>query len=608
MNAVTAPLKLGQKGQLVADLQLALQWLIDHAGVDATDAAKKEYGLLLRREAAVQTFGNTTAKLVALVQHAAGLAATGAVDDPTAKAINSRVKQTGGNVDAGGAGVASADAQTLTGIALFQRGQPAVGVDLHLYQLNLDGTEKALGNAASESAGRLTIPFTAEAGPLQWQLRLADGTPLISVKVGRPENDPITVVVPDNAVTPPDEWTRLLADMDAMGVGADTLAALQESDKRRDLTALAAETGWDSRVLALAATAARIATTRKLSRPAVYAVLRVGAAADESGLISLSPQAVAESLTRAVKGHIVALTDADVKAAVDAFSRYSAERRLGQVPTGLVSAPADLLAASGLSDADKTAFTKALASLAGTDTDVWKAASQSGVSAGGIKTLQRQGKLALLTAHSAPLAAKLASTLGASMNVGDLAFQGLFDAAAWSALIDKVAADAHVAVSTLIPSTGDGDTDDARKQNYATAMARAFRIAYPTRTIAAKVLSGDIASGQTADERKRSSETLVRADDAGFVIGRTPVGPFLKKQGDGLFAGVAKDARSAQEAELRRLQRLYQLSPDDSSMAVLSTLQLDDARKISAFSQREFLAFAGGKFDVANADRSRFVA
>src|SRR5262249_6349454 len=107
---------------------------------------------------------------------------------------------------------------------------------------------------------------------------------------------------------------------------------------------------------------------------------------------------------------------------------------------------------------------------------------------------------------------------------------------------------------------------------------------------------------------KRCSETLVRADDAGFVIGRTPVGPFLKKQGAGLFAGVAKDARSAQEAELRRLQRLYQLSPDDSSMAVLSTLQLDDSRKISAFSRREFLAFAGSKFDGANADRSRFVA
>src|SRR5262249_29781427 len=94
MNAVTAPLKVGQKGQAVADLHRALQWLLDHAGgVEATDAAKKEYALLLRREADAQAFGSTTAKLVSLVQRVAGLPATGAVDAPTAEAIIARVKK-----------------------------------------------------------------------------------------------------------------------------------------------------------------------------------------------------------------------------------------------------------------------------------------------------------------------------------------------------------------------------------------------------------------------------------------------------------------------------------------------------------------------------------
>src|SRR5262249_30014636 len=152
------------------------------------------------------------------------------------------------------------------------------------------------------------------------------------------------------AVTANDEWTRVVRDVDAMGIGIDALAALKESDGRRDLSALAAATGWDVRLLALAATSARIALPRKLAPPAVYAVFRLGAAASEPGLWALSPQAVADCLTRAVKGRIVTLSDADIKAAIEAFSGASVEMRLTQAPTGLVSAPADLLATSGISD------------------------------------------------------------------------------------------------------------------------------------------------------------------------------------------------------------------------------------------------------------------
>jgi peptidoglycan hydrolase-like protein with peptidoglycan-binding domain len=608
MNAVTAPLKSGQKGAAVTDLQVALQWLIDRAGVELSDAQKKEFTLLLRRETAALTYGSATAKLVSLFQHVAGLPTTGVVDAATAEAINRRVKDSGGDIAIADAHDAAQEPLALKGIALQQRGQPAVGVKLRLYQLLFDGTEKRLGEAPSEAGGKFAIRFSADAGPLQWQLRLADETPLLRVKVGRPESEPITVVVPDSAVATDDEWTRLVRDVGAMSVGIPTLAALQQSERRSDLSALAAATGWDTRLVALAATAARIGQQSKLAPAAIYALLRLGAAGSDADLWMLAPGTVQQCLTNANANRLVAMTDAEIKAAVASFAGLATQARLKQVPTGLVSSPSDLLGRARISDADKAAFAKALTSMAGSEADLWKTASQSGVSDGGIKILQRQGKLALLTVHNAPLTEELSTLLGESMEVGDLAFHGLAEPSAWTALLDKVAAEQHVAVAALIPATVTGDTEGARKQSYAEAIARQFRVAFPTRTIAAKVLAGDIVAGQTGEEQKLCSQTLARADDAGFVIGRTPVGPFLKKQGDALFAGATQQTRSQQERQLRRLHRLYQMSPDDSSMGVLSTLALDDARKVTTFSRREFLAYAGDRFDVANADRSRFVA
>jgi hypothetical protein len=612
MNAVTAPLKAGQRGALVVDLQTALQWLLEKfRGFPLEDAQRKEAAALLGRELTAQTYGPTTGKLVALFQRAANLPTTGVVDAATAEAINQRVEESRGDVGVPGTGPGSGrgDVAVLTGTALLQRRQPAAGVGFQLVQLTLDGGEKPLGEKAlSNAAGGFSIPFTAPMGPMQWQLRLADGTPLIGVKVGRPESEPLTVIVPDSAVAADDEWTRLLRDASAMGVGLDRLAALKELDTRKDLSALAAATGWDVRVLALAATAASIAQAAKMPSAAVYAVLRTGTALDVSGLVALAPDALVGCLTRANKAHLVSLTDAEIQAAVTAITRYAVTTRLQTVPKGLVSSPATLLAGSGLSDADKAAFGKTLQAIAGSTSDLWQTATQQGVSPAGIKTLQRQGKLAVLTAHSAPLSAGLAAQLKESPEVGDLAFQGYYTADAWSALIDKVAAAHGVTVASLIPSGIQGDTDAARKVAYASSMAQLFRVSYPTRSIAAQVLSGNVVAGQNADEQKALADTLKAADDVGFVIGRTPVGPFLKSKGDGLFAGVAADVRRQQEVGLRCMHRLYQLSPDDSSMAVLSTLGLDDARKISAFSEREFLEYAGDKFDAADADRSAFVA
>src|SRR5687768_15041894 len=89
MTEVIYPLKLWMKGLEVGHLQAALQLLIDRGVILRDDEAiRRDVLALLNSELAGQTYGRATAKLVNLVQEARGLQVTGAVDEPTAVALN----------------------------------------------------------------------------------------------------------------------------------------------------------------------------------------------------------------------------------------------------------------------------------------------------------------------------------------------------------------------------------------------------------------------------------------------------------------------------------------------------------------------------------------
>src|SRR2546426_10906529 len=96
MNKIIFPLKPKMQGEKVADLQDALQLLLDRGLLLAADEGlRRELSAGLRNERAQQTFGGATGKLLARFQEERNLRATGEVDEPTAIALNDLLERLG---------------------------------------------------------------------------------------------------------------------------------------------------------------------------------------------------------------------------------------------------------------------------------------------------------------------------------------------------------------------------------------------------------------------------------------------------------------------------------------------------------------------------------
>ena len=96
MKEVTFPLKLQSTGPEVANLQAALQLLLDRGALlRDDDAARRELSAALQHESAESAYGQATGKVVALFQELRHLPVSGAVDESTAAALNVLLREWG---------------------------------------------------------------------------------------------------------------------------------------------------------------------------------------------------------------------------------------------------------------------------------------------------------------------------------------------------------------------------------------------------------------------------------------------------------------------------------------------------------------------------------
>ncbi len=96
MKEVSFPLQLQSTGPEVANLQAALQLLFDRGALlRDDDVARRELSAALQRESAQSVYGRVTGKVVALFQELRQLPASGAVDEPTAAALNALLREWG---------------------------------------------------------------------------------------------------------------------------------------------------------------------------------------------------------------------------------------------------------------------------------------------------------------------------------------------------------------------------------------------------------------------------------------------------------------------------------------------------------------------------------
>ena len=494
------------------------------------------------------------------------------------------------------------------------------GLTVQLVDKNVGG-DQALASTQTSSDGSyaftqvvISADYLAEHYKTQPDLQVqvsAGGSFLAAsaVSYSAPATVSLDVVLPASAPGLPSEYETLTANLAAAYPGS--LGSLQEGNGRSDITYLANKTGWDARAVALAALAdqfSQITAPAPVARsdptqtqvwpvPTVsirpefyYALFRAGLPANADSLFQASPATVQSIWQQSITSGVIpqALTR-EVPGAAESFQALSAARSLTAVPPFGVSTLQDMLQPTLPEPADQEQFARLYAQYQGNWASFWAAVEQA-LGADAADRLQLMGQLYYLTINNQPLVSALTEPESGRplISTVELATLGYYDPAKWAPLI-----------GAAIPPGIHGADADEQAANYAQLLAAQVRVAYPTAVLADQVQQNIMPIADTADVAAGVVNFL--NGNQGFEIGVEPVEAYIARTGlTGTPAGVI--------TQLKRLQRVYQLTPDDTSMAVLLRHNLDSAFAITRYDSAGFARVFGGELggaDTATAIHAR---
>jgi ABC toxin N-terminal region/Neuraminidase-like domain/Putative peptidoglycan binding domain len=504
-------------------------------------------------------FGQGTHDALTEFQKQHGLNTTGVVDATTAALLDEQIKLqapylVGGRVYAQRAGVAS--------------------LTIHLVDKNA-GPDVPLGSGWTDTRGAYSIRYSparlkaAGKSAPDIQVLVLAGDKLLAaseVRYNATPSERLDVRLPASAsASLPAEFDSLSRDITSHFHGRP--AELQETDTRTDVTYIANKTGWDARAVALVSLADHFSQQTKGSvSPALfYALFRAGLPANEDVLYHTAPATLQAIWKQAIAQGVISAPARDIDAAVHQFQTLSADQMLnGRAVIG-PSTMKQMLEAADLTAEQQRKFADLYAVHAGESQAFWKAAKMEFGNAA--PRLQNAGKLAFLTLNNAPLMRTMAAKGGAQ----DLALAGFHRASEW-----KKALDPHTPVPAQIP----GDTDEEKRDNYAEYMAAQIRISFPTAALAEMVQAGDLPVDNANAVHQFLTQHLGK-----FEISTQPVAQYIARNKLSVDDGVV--------SQVKRLQRVYQMTTSDPAMGVLLKNSLDAAYHVVKLDQQTFLKTYG---------------
>jgi hypothetical protein len=604
MNPITPPIQPNDQGPAVADLQDALLVLVDRKVIQALTApnrptAEELAGLAekVRQERAQARFADATRQLVRYfqIQQHLGDQLAGVVESKTAAALNAALDSLG---------MPDLPPSFVVSGRVYSTERAGIGgLQIQVIDRNVGG-DITLAEGVSDDAGsyRLSYPLDkiTQQGKIvpDIQVRVAEGTTVLGVSEVRYDATPdetLDIVLPVTATS------ALLTEHAAL-TGAiarhytGRLADLQESAEptgRQDISYLANKTGWDARAVAMAALADQFSAGTvgpAGAAPAIppewfYALFRAGLPADEAILYSADAATVKSIWMQAIDDGVIpdslssSLTDV-----VPQWERLGAQRSLtAPVPAG-VSSLKELLSASGLTDSQQQEFATLYAVHRNDVPGFWTAVGQA-TTADTAARLQVDGKLAFLTLNNAGLMTAVREQIGGSAltDLRQLAQDGYHRADKWLSIFEA---------DTAVPASIPGDTAEARRGNYADYLAARVRISYPTAAVADLVKTGDLPVASPD-----SVHAFLDEHQGEFDIGTQPIERFIATN----HPQVAPEA----VAQVKRLQRVYQITPSDQAMAGLLKRGFDAAYQIARLDRDTFIREVSD--DVGGADQAALV-
>src|SRR5574341_1885803 len=183
--------------------------------------------------------------------------------------------------------------RTVDGVVYTGVGLPASGLERRLYHKVFGGADTRLGDTTSSAEGSYLIGY-AWSGAANIEMRAVNvagaEVPLMRTRYNAPEHVTVNLVVPTGAARTAPEHQRLLGDLRTYLGREGNLGDARQDDDCQDITLLSHNSGWDGRLVALAARAEQLAAQTGVGAPAIYALLRAGLPADAAELARLATQ------------------------------------------------------------------------------------------------------------------------------------------------------------------------------------------------------------------------------------------------------------------------------------------------------------------------------
>lgn len=502
----------------------------------------------------------------------------------------------------------TADRQTIEGTIVLEHGTPAVQLKLRLYRRDFGGKATLLKETATLAGGH--YGFVNDVGaPASLEVRAvkADGS---EVLLSKPLNDiagsraGLNLVGPASLQPLAAEYRRLSDDLTPHVGEMKSLADAKEDAEQQDLTVLNRATGWDARLIALACVTERLAADVDVGLPThvLYGLLRAGLPSDKLLLAQVDTDVVGMALRTVRDAGIVDIDDAGIDDIKVKFVAFANKTRLAMPVPGSRSTYGELLGASGLPQEAQDKFAPIYLKHRGSGAQLWDEARKAGVDGAQIGRLQLQGKLAFLAGNSEAMTTRLVN--GGLKDPAELVERDFHDAEAWR---KEVFAQAGIPperraalteadrkqLEAMIPAAYAAETVEARLEAYVEDMARKVRLSYPTQVIGRRL---------EMDERFKlpfshdATVKLLKAATArGFRLGETPTSVLLRSNA-GLQGDLTDAEFHAAGQQLKALQRVYQITPINEAMPVLTSLGMTSAFDVMAYPEEQFLTLFKGKY------------
>jgi hypothetical protein len=326
--------------------------------------------------------------------------------------------------------------------------------------------------------------------------------------------------------------------------------------------------------VSLYATAARLAKTSDIETQVFYGLGREGLPMDMAQLATRDCVSIRRALEQAVADAIVPSaigTKLDrVMSALDALR----VKQLLDAPPAAGASPLGTLIAKALPvRALQEKFVSHYAAHEGTNPELWQALrADPAFGPSVVADLQLTLQLGVVAQNHPQLVDQLLQMkkTGKLSSVRDLA---KLDVSDWRRLVDATGVPAHVP----------GATADERATTYAAALAHTIEQAFPTAVVAAR-LQRDAAPG-TAEI------ATFLGGNPDFDLGRSHVDGTLQAATAQALTGITNKAALA--VGLKRLQRIFKVTPRYDEMQVLLTTGVDSARAIVRMGRSAFIARYG---------------